>query len=145
VSNTIRREVSFPQPRDRVWQAIADRATLAEWMFPNDFEPRVGHRFTFHVPPNPKMKFDGMVIHCEVLECDPPGRLAFSWTAGGLTDTRVTFHLEPDGGGTKLILEHTGFVITPSFGEQAFKGAEYGWAKMLKQLAEVVAKQGTIT
>jgi hypothetical protein len=26
------------------------RATLAEWMFPNDFEPRVGHQFTFRVP-----------------------------------------------------------------------------------------------
>ena len=46
MTKTIRREVLFPQPREQVWRAIADRAGLAEWMFPNDFEPRVGHRFT---------------------------------------------------------------------------------------------------
>jgi uncharacterized protein YndB with AHSA1/START domain len=47
---TIRREIRVPQPPDAVWRAITDPETLAQWMFPNDFEPRVGHRFTFRVP-----------------------------------------------------------------------------------------------
>jgi uncharacterized protein YndB with AHSA1/START domain len=139
MSKTIRREVQFPQPRETVWRAITDRATLAEWMFPNDFEPRVGHRFQFHVPPNPKMNFDGMAIDCEVLECVPLERLVFSWSAGGLSDTRVSFRLEPDGEGTRLFLEHAGFDVSQPWGEQAFRGAEFGWAKMLKQLTAVVA------
>jgi uncharacterized protein YndB with AHSA1/START domain len=141
----IRREMLIPQPREQVWRALTDSATLAEWMYPNDFEPRVGHYFTFRVPPNPKVGFEGLVVRCEVLECEPPrensgGRLAFSWSAGGpVVDTRVSFLLEPDGDGTRLVFEHSGFDLSHPFGNQAFKGAEFGWAKMLKQLSGVVA------
>jgi uncharacterized protein YndB with AHSA1/START domain len=146
MSNTICREMLIPQPREEVWQAITDSATLAEWMFPNDFEPRVGHRFAFQVPPNPKVNFDGLTVRCEVLQCDPPHRLAFSWSAGELVDTRVSFRLEPDrldGDATRLFFEHAGFDLSQPWGEQAFKGAEYGWAKMLKELAAVVAGRTT--
>jgi uncharacterized protein YndB with AHSA1/START domain len=142
MSNTIRRELRMPQPPEQVWRAIADSAALAEWMFPNDFEPRVGHRFTFRVPPNPKVKFDGMVVRCEVLECEPPSRLAFSWGADGVGDTRVSFRLEPDGDGTRLLFEHSGFDVTQGWSEQAVHGAEFGWARMLKQLPGVVAGHG---
>lgn len=139
MTNTIQRELLIPQPPEHVWRALADSATLAEWMFPNDFEPRLGHRFTFRVPPNPKAGFDGIIVHCEVLECEPPVSLAFSWSAGGLVDTRVSFRLEPEGDGTRVFFEHSGFDVSQPWGEQAFKGAEFGWAKMLKQLAAVVA------
>ena len=140
MTNAIQREILIPQPREQVWQGIADSTELAEWMFPNNFEPRVGHRFTFQVPPNPKVNFDGLVVHCEVLECEPPSRLAFSWSAGGLVGTQVSFQLEPDDEGTRLFFEHSGFDVSLPFGEQAFKGAEYGWAKMLGQLLAVVAR-----
>jgi uncharacterized protein YndB with AHSA1/START domain len=91
------------------------------------------------------MNFDGLVVRCEVLECEPPsadagGRLLFSWSAGGAVEnTRVSFQLEPDGDGTRIHFEHSGFDLSVPFGEQALKGAEFGWAKMLKQLAAVVA------
>ena len=86
------------------------------------------------------VNFDGLVVRCEVLECEPPSRLAFSWSAGGLVETRsVSFRLEPDGEGTRLLFEHSGFDVSQPFGEQAFKGAEFGWAKMLSQLDAVVA------
>jgi uncharacterized protein YndB with AHSA1/START domain len=131
--------VPLPQPREQVWRALTTSASLAEWMYPNDFQPRVGHQFTFRVPPNPKARFDGLVVHCEVLECEPPSRLAFSWSAGGtVVDTRVSFRLEPDGEGTRLFFEHSGFDLSQPWGTQAFRGADYGWAKMLKQLAIVV-------
>jgi uncharacterized protein YndB with AHSA1/START domain len=139
MTKTIQRELLIPQPREQVWRALTDSTALAEWMFPNDFEPRVGHHFTFQVPPNPKMNFDGLVVQCEVLECEPPSRLAFSWEAGGLVGTQVSFRLEPDGEGTRLLFEHSGFDVGQPWIEQAFKGAEYGWAKMLKQLPAVVA------
>jgi uncharacterized protein YndB with AHSA1/START domain len=140
VTKTIQREMVIPRPREQVWRAIADSATLAEWMFPNDFEPRVGHRFTFRVPGDPTKNFDRLTVRCEVLECDPPSSLAFSWSAGGLLEnTRVSFRLESEGDGTRLLFEHSGFDVTQPFGQQAFKGAALGWANMLKQLAAVVA------
>src|SRR4051812_11288909 len=140
MSNTIRRELLIPQPREQVWQAITDSTTLAEWMFPNDFEPRVGHHFTFRVPGNPKVNFDGLTVRCEVLECDRPSRLVFSWSAGGAVEnTQVKFELEPDGDGTRIVFEHSGFDLSHPHGKQALKGAEYGWTNMLKQLAVVLA------
>ena len=140
MTKTIQREMVIPQSREQVWRSLTDSAALAEWMFPNDFEPRVGHQFTFRVPGNPKAGFEGLVVRCEVLECDPPSQLAFSWSAGGpVENTRVSFRLEPDGAGTRVLFEHSGFDVSLPFGEQAFKGAEFGWAKMLKQLAAVVA------
>jgi uncharacterized protein YndB with AHSA1/START domain len=130
----------IPQPRETVWRAITERETLAEWMFPNDFEPRVGHRFTFQVPGNPKVNFDGLTVHCEVLECEAPRKLVFSWSAGGAVEnTQVSFRLEKDGDGTRLFFEHSGFDLMHPQGKLAFKGAEYGWAKMLGQLVNVVA------
>lgn len=140
MTNTIQREIFLPQPREQVWQAISDSTSLAGWMYPNDFEPRVGHHFTFRVPPKPEVNFDGLVVSCEVLECQPPSRLVFSWSAGGpVTDTRVSFRLEPEGDGTRLFFEHSGFDLSQPFGEQAFKGAGFGWTQMLGQLAAVVA------
>lgn len=139
MTKAIQREIRIPQPREQVWRALAESAALAKWMFPNDFEPRVGHRFTFQVPPNPKLRFEGMSVRCEVLECEPPRLLAFSWSAAGLVDTRVSFRLEPDGDGTRVLFEHSGFDVSQQWGEQAFRGAEFGWANMLKQLPAVVA------
>jgi len=139
MTELIQREVRIPQPPEQVWRALTNSTALAEWMFPNDFEPHVGHHFTFQVPPNPKVGFDGLVVRCEVLECQPPNRLAFSWSAGGLVDTRVSFRLEPDGSGTRVLFEHSGFDISQPWGKQALAGAQFGWAKMLGQLSAVVA------
>src|SRR5688572_26235718 len=109
MTKAIRREILIPQRPEQVCRALTDSASLAEWMFPNDFLPRVGHRFTFQVPPSPKAGFAGLVVHCEVLDCEPPSRLAFSWSAGGpVVDTRVSFRLDPDGDGTRVLFEHSG-------------------------------------
>lgn len=142
MSNTIRRELLLPQSRERVWQAIANREALADWMFPNDFEPRVGHRFSFQVPGDPKKNFDGLTVHCQVLECDEPNKLVFSWSAGGPVEgTEVSFLLEAEGEGARLFFEHSGFDLNHPWGKQALKGAEFGWAKMLEKLSAVVAGQ----
>ena len=95
-------------------------------------------RHTFRVPPNPKAGFDGIVVRCQVLECEPPSRLAYSWSAGPIIDTQVIYRLEPDGGGTRVFFEHSGFDMSQPWGEQAFRGAEFGWAKMLERLPGVV-------
>lgn len=140
MSKVIRREIVIPRSREQVWRALTDSATLAEWMYPNDFEPRVGHHFMFRVPPNPEVGFDGLVVRCEVLECEPPSRLAFSWSAGGpVVNTRVSYRLQPDGDGTRLVFEHSGFDLSQPWADEAIQGAEFGWAEMLEKLPAVVA------
>ena len=49
----------YPYPPAAVWEALTARALLAQWMMENDFEPRVGHRFTMKTDPAPG--FDGIV------------------------------------------------------------------------------------
>ena len=142
MSNSIQKEIVIPQPREDVWHALTESDALAEWMFPNDFEPRVGHQFTFHVPPNPKVNFDGLAVRCEVLECEPHHRLIFSWSAGGpVENSKVSFRLEPEGDGTRLFFEHSGFDLSHPTGKQAFHGAAYGWTAMLGKLPGVIASR----
>jgi uncharacterized protein YndB with AHSA1/START domain len=95
----------YPQPPREVWRMLTDRDLLAQWLMPNDFAPRVGHRFTFRTDPAPG--FDG-VVHCEVLELVAERKLAISWRGGG-NDTIVTFTIEPLAAGTRLRLSHAGF------------------------------------
>jgi uncharacterized protein YndB with AHSA1/START domain len=98
--------VSYPHPPGRVWEALTSSEALAAWLMPNDFKPVVGHRFTFRTKPAPG--FDG-IVRCEVLELDPPRRMAWSW-AGGNIDTTVTFTLEETpGAGTRLRMHQVGF------------------------------------
>ncbi len=131
----------YPQPPERVWRALTDRRALSQWLMETDFEPILGHRFTFRSRPQPG--WDG-ITHCEVTELDPPRRLAYTWRGGPgkdrpLTlDTVVRFMLTPEGSGTRLTLEHTGFSglksVLVSFMMKA------GWAKMLRgSLDRVIA------
>ncbi|HMH58995.1 MAG TPA: SRPBCC domain-containing protein [Galbitalea sp.] len=105
--STIETDLFLPNPPETVWFALTDSDLLAKWLMPNDFEPVVGHRFTFTTEPVPAQNFDG-VISCEVLSMDPPRALSISWR-GGTLDSTVTWHLEREGTGTRLFLTHDGF------------------------------------
>jgi uncharacterized protein YndB with AHSA1/START domain len=37
-------EIDYPQPPERVWQALVDPAELGVWLMPIDFTARVGAR-----------------------------------------------------------------------------------------------------
>lgn len=101
----IKVEAIYPHPVEAVWEALTDAEALGEWLMPNDFQPRVGHRFQFRTKPAPG--FDG-IVDCEVIELVERQRLAFTWRGGGI-DTVVTFTLAAVPQGTRLTLEHTGF------------------------------------
>lgn len=120
-------EATYPYPAERVWRALTDREALAQWLMPNDFEPRLGHKFQFRTTPGPG--WDG-VVNCEVLEIDRPRRLSYSWRGGPL-DTVVTFILEPQGQSTRLRLEHTGFAGAGGTLVSIIMGN--GWKKMVER------------
>jgi uncharacterized protein YndB with AHSA1/START domain len=140
MKRNLRLERVYPHAPERVWRAIAERKALATWLMDNDFEPKLGHTFTFRSKPMPG--WDG-ITHCEVTELDPPRRIAFTWRGGQgpgkpLTlDTVVRFTLEPVEGGTRVVLEHTGFsgfrAVVLSFMLRS------GWAKMMRgKLAQLL-------
>lgn len=95
----------YPHPRERVWRALTEPEVLARWLMPNDFQPVLGHEFTFRTEPGPG--FDG-IVRCRVTEIEPPNRLAFTWV-GGPIDTVVTFDLTECQGGTRMVMTQTGF------------------------------------
>jgi uncharacterized protein YndB with AHSA1/START domain len=129
---TVRR--MYPYPLEAVWRAFATSDALAQWLMPNTFEPRVGHRFEFQTKPAPG--FDG-IVRCEVLELNAPHRLVFSWVGGGI-DTRVTFELRAEASGTSVTLSHTGFAGPKGVLLSYMLGN--GWAGMLdRKLPRVIS------
>jgi len=96
----------FPQPIETVWRALTDSAALASWLMPNDFVPRIGHRFSLRSPAIPG--WPGRA-ECRVLEMDPPRRMVWSWqsAAAGRPST-LTFELSTVPAGTRVRLRHAG-------------------------------------
>ena len=125
-------EVTYPHPPERVWRALVDSRELALWLMPNDFVPRKGHQFTLACD-------DHGVVEAEVLDIDPPRLLRCRWT-GTFGDTVVTFQLTPTGSGTRLRLEHRGWVESQQTDRDGF---DAGWTTYLTDnLAALLAAGG---
>jgi uncharacterized protein YndB with AHSA1/START domain len=132
---SLRRDAFYPHPIEAVWLALTDPRALAEWLMPNNFEPKVGKRFRFHV--DPSWWFSG-VTECEVLEVNPPTKLVYTWEilprkagAPRHVPMRLTWTLAPEAGGTRLTLvqegiEHIGWWYRKAMG--------MGWGRMLHTL-----------
>jgi uncharacterized protein YndB with AHSA1/START domain len=138
-TQTIAAEYDLPHPPEKVWRALTEPALIARWLMVNDLRPVVGHRFTFKAQPMPG--WDG-IVQCEVLEVDPPRRLSYSWRGGSdqisRLDTVVTWTLTPTAAGTRLSLEHAGFVPANAF---AFEALGKGWrGKVQESLRAVLAE-----
>jgi uncharacterized protein YndB with AHSA1/START domain len=132
----------LPQPPDRVWAALTDPQVLAQWLMPNDFQPSVGHRFTFHTEPVPSAGFDG-VVRCEVLELDPQRLLRISWNGGAGMHTTVTWRLQAEGRGTRLFLDHEGFDPDQPEQQLALRVMGNGWrSNVMRSLRAVLVDQG---
>lgn len=127
----IRVDEFLPHPPDRVWRALTDPVRLARWLMPNDFEPTVGHRFTFQADPVPGADFDG-VVQCEVLALEPEQLLRIRWAGGGHgMVTTVTWRLEREGTGTRLFLDQDGFDPDNPMQQQARSIMGGGWRSHL--------------
>jgi uncharacterized protein YndB with AHSA1/START domain len=121
---SITHEIYYPHAPERVWRALTSSAAIAKWLMPNDFMPALGHQFTFQTTPMPAFGFDG-IVHCEVTACDAPRLLAYTWNGGHLR-TLVTYQLEPEGDGTRLRFEHSGFDLDDPIQRGAYQGMQ-GW------------------
>jgi uncharacterized protein YndB with AHSA1/START domain len=124
-------EREMPHPPEKVWRALTETSLLDDWLMKNDFQPVVGHRFTFRA--QPVAQWNG-VIDCEVLAVEPPRRLSYGWASMGV-DTVVTWTLERTTGGTLVRMEQSGFRADQ---KQAIGGAKYGWQQFFSGLARVL-------
>ena len=137
---TVEKVLSFPP--ERVWRTLTKSDLIAKWLMPNDFEPVVGHRFTFKT--KPMGDWDG-IVHCEVLQCDPPRLLRYSWKGGADSNpdygsrlnSQVTWTLARVEGGTHLKMVHDGFVFPGN--RFAYDAMAPGWGRVMDGIAGVTA------
>lgn len=125
-------EREFPHAPEKIWRALTEGALIQEWLMDNDFEPVVGHRFSFRAKPVPN--WNG-VIESEVLVIEPNKKLSYSWGTMGMGSV-VEWTLSATSGGTLVRMEQSGFREDQ---EQNYKGAKYGWQKFVGNLERVVA------
>ena len=135
----------FPHKAEVIWKAITTGDLIGRWMMkPSGFAPVKGNRFTFQT--TPAGAWDG-TIRCEVLEVEPLQRFSYAWRGGdeGNTgygsklDTTVTFTLTRVQTGTRLRVEHSGFVLPKN--DTAYTNMGKGWVKCVENLAGVANEQ----
>ena len=76
-------ETVLPYPAETIWRTLTTSELIATWLMPNDFTAEIGHRFNFRT--RPMGTWDG-VVDCEVLACEPPRLLRYSWKGGSDSD-----------------------------------------------------------
>jgi len=121
-------DFQFKSPINKVWDALTNSDTLAQWVMENNFKPIVGYKCQFR-----NVEID-LIVDSEVLVVDKPYKLSYTWV-GGPIDTIVTWTLKEENGTTYLHLEQTGFETEDV---QAFNGAKYGWAFKIEELKKVL-------
>ncbi|WP_263358998.1 SRPBCC family protein [Acidicapsa ligni] len=126
-------EREMPHSPEKIWRALTQSSLIEQWLMKNDFQPEVGHEFSFRATPVPN--WNG-VIDCKVLVVEPNSRLSYSWGSFGL-ETVVTWTLTPSKNGTHLRMEQSGF---RSEKDASYKGATYGWQRFIASLEHVVAE-----
>ncbi|MBI1246788.1 SRPBCC domain-containing protein [bacterium] len=118
-------------PPAKVWKALTDPELHAKWWAAGDVQPIVGHQFELDMGKWGKQP-------CEVLEVEPLRLLKYSF-APGTMKTTITWRLEPEGEGTRLQLEHSGFDLNSPLAHQAFDGMRQGWPTVLGRIEQAIA------
>ena len=120
-------------PQEKIWRALTQGALIEEWLMANDFQPVVGHRFTFRATPMPH--WDG-IVEGEVTEVEPCQRLVYRWNTTGDSGLRtiVAWTLSQTSGGVHVRMEQAGFRAED---ENNYRGAAYGWQRFLAGLDRV--------
>lgn len=140
-------EIQITAPPERVFQALIDPKQVMSWWTSDacqiesfSMDARRGGRWSYDTKQT-AMNMNGVSkFHCEgeVLEYDPPRRLAYTWIANWHDDksrrTVVSWDLRPTAGGTHVTITHSGLL------EDADARKDYsgGWTGVMQQLKKFV-------
>ena len=134
----IKHQLFFRHPPSAVWEYLTNAALMELWLMKNDFQPVIGHEFTFRANPVPSLDYD-RIVYCKVLEVEPFKKLSYSWKLGPgngtiNVDSVVRWELRPKDNGTELLLDHGDFAIMKNPG--IFNAMDAGWLKNMLKIAE---------
>ena len=131
----------FPHAPETIWKTLTTGDLIDRWLMKSTgFEPVEGTRFTLQT--TPAGAWDG-VIHCEVLEVVPNERLSYSWRGGhdgnaeygSRLATIVTWTLAKVGGGTRLRVVHSGFVLPKN--ATTLRNLREGWKQVVGKIGAI--------
>ena len=141
-------EIDIKAPVERVFHALTSGDELTRW-FTNDSCPvkvwemdaRVGGRYGYATVKGTMVVngVDEFECHGEILECDPPHLLAYTWIANWHDDknlpTVVRWELTPHPGGTHVKVTHSG-LAQEATARKDYSGGWPGVVEMLKKFVE---------
>lgn len=112
---------------ETVWRTLTEPDLVARWWAAGEIAATVGHEFTLDMPGFGRQP-------CRVLEAEPPSRFVYTFTA----NWTLTWTLRPEGRGTRLFLEHSGFDLDDTRMAAAFERMGPGWRDVvLPRLADL--------
>lgn len=108
---------SYPTTVDDLWEACTQADRLERWFAPVNGDLRLGGRY----------QVEGNASG-EVVACEPPQSFTVTWEFAG-DSSQVTVHLTPEGGRTRLTLEHehTGDVDSEFWAQFGPGATGVGW------------------
>jgi uncharacterized protein YndB with AHSA1/START domain len=142
MTDRIEKQVEMRAPIERVWRALTDSAEFGQW-----FKVRIDGPFVVgevsrgHItwPGYEHLKWEARIVAMEA-----PTRFAFTWHPYAVdpdvdysaeTPTRVEFHLEPIGTGTRLTVVETGFDALPAHRRpDCLRMNDSGWTTQLENI-----------
>ncbi|MBJ8499533.1 SRPBCC family protein [Acinetobacter oleivorans] len=119
------------QSPQKVWEALTKPELVQQWWAKGGIQPKIGHQFTLDMG-------NFGIQHCLVKAVDKEILVEYDFAIGVL-DTTLRWQLIPQENGTLLQLNHSGFNIGSSFGQQAFIGMGKGWTQILSRVEAVIS------
>lgn len=130
---------------EKVWQFLVDPEKRKLWFCGGSTDDHVGGRIVMEFDHRrlssseaPEKYSEEITVthHAEILEYDPPNRLAFTWfESGGAADSKVEISLSATAdGSTELHLVHTGIVD-----RELMIGILAGWHGHFDLMAETMS------
>jgi uncharacterized protein YndB with AHSA1/START domain len=111
---------------ETVWRLLTEPDLIRLWWAEGQVAAVVGHQFSLDMPGYGKQS-------CKVLEVDHPRLFVYTFTQAWT----LTWRLEPEGAGTRVFLEHSGFDLDDKRMADAFTRMGTGWRDVvLPRLAE---------
>ena len=129
----IKKEITVNAPRNTVWRYFENPDLLAGWLMRNNFSGKIDEEFQFFAQPT--NQWDG-VLHCKLVEFDPPRKLAYTWDANDIKGkTLVTIELIEEAENTRIRLIHANFENASVDVEPIIRSHDAGWTNHLHILA----------